>query len=324
MGCRALAGAVLGDTMSIENSGWRPRGAACSRTLGWRAGTFVLAAVVTLCWASGAARGAQPAHGTTSRQAREDAVRSIPLDKLPADKRAKVAAIISESSVFRRMPTRMMQCDPDFYAFLLEHPEVIVNIWSALGVSEVRLKRTGNDTLEANDGAGTSGTLEYLYRSQDTYLLYGDGVYTGAMFSKPMRGQCLLVLKNCTIREPSGRYSILCRLDAFMHLEHMGVEMLAKTFQPLIGPVADHNFRETVAFVESLNRAAEINYPGVQELVKKLDRVSDQTRRELSLLTEQVAIRAALADARRPREHQPPPLSTARRSAVKPAEPQNR
>jgi hypothetical protein len=298
---------------------------ACSRAIGSRAGKTVLAALLALCPFSGAARGATPAHGTTSRQAREDAVRAIPLDKLPVDKRSKIKSLVSDGSVFRRMPTRMMQCDPDFYAYLLDHPDVIVNIWSALGVSEVRLKRTGNDTFEANDGAGTSGTIEYLYRSPDIYLLYGEGVYSGSMFSKPVRGQCLLVLKSGTIREPSGRSSILCRLDAFMHLDHMGVEMLAKTFQPLIGPVADHNFRETVAFVESLNRAAEINYPGVQELVKNLDKISDQTRREVSQLTEQVAIRAALADARRPSsERQPPPLNTARRSAVKPADPQKR
>ncbi|HEY5312032.1 MAG TPA: hypothetical protein VIK18_05910 [Pirellulales bacterium] len=279
---------------------------------------------MTVAAFSGPACGATPAHGSTSRQAREDALRAIPLDKLPVDKRAKVAALLSDGSVFRRMPTRLMQCDPDFYAFLLEHPEVIVNIWSALGVSGVRLTRTSPDTLEANDGAGTSGTIEYLYRSRDTYLLYGDGVYTGAMFTKPVRGQCLLVLKSGTIRESSGRYSILCRLDAFMHLDHMGVDLLAKTFQPLIGPVADHNFRETVSFVESLNRAAEINYPGVHALVKKLDKISAQTRIEMARLTEQVAIRAALADARRPRPDQPPPLSTARRPVAKPAEPQNR
>jgi hypothetical protein len=281
-------------------------------------------AMVGACVSAGSAPAATPLQGTTSRQAREDALRAVPLARLPVEKRAKVAALLADTSVFRRMPTQIMQCDPDFYGFLVEHPDVIVNIWSALGISEVRLKRTGDDTFLANDGAGTSGTVEYFYRSADTLLLYGEGLYSGTMFSKPVRGKCLLLLKSGYLREASGRYYITCRLDAFMHLDNVGVEILAKTFQPLIGPVADHNFRETVHFIESLNRAAEINYPGVQELAKKLDKISLQTQREWSALSERVAIRSAIIDAQQPSSRRPPSLNTARRPAAKPPAPQNR
>lgn len=308
--------------MASGKSGRRLLAAASSRFIRSRA-CLALVSALAVCWLAGPTLAASPARGTTGRLAREDALRSLPLARLSPEKRAKVQALVSDGSVFRRMPACLIQCDAEFYTFLLNHPEVVVNIWSALGVSEVRLKRTGPDTFDANDGAGTSGHMEYLYRSPDTYLLYGEGIYAGSMFSKPVRGQCLLLLKTGYVRDPAGRSTIVCRLDAFMHLDHVGVEILARTFQPLIGPVADHNFHETVAFVESLNRAAELNYVGVQELAKKLDKISDETRRELNALTEQVAIRAALADVRQPAEHQARPLDTARRPTRPPA-PQSR
>jgi hypothetical protein len=259
--------------------------------------------------ASPVARGAQP--GITSQQARQDSIRLLPLAKLDSQQRAKVQQMVGDGSIFRRMPTQSIECDPEFYGFLIEHPEVIVNIWSVLGISDVKIKRTGASTFDANDGAGTLGKVEFLYRSQDTHLLYGEGTYEGRLFTKKVHGRCLLLLKTAYLRQADGRYFITCRLDAFMQLDNVGVDMLAKTFQPFVGQVADHNFRETTGFVESLFRAAEINYSGMQSLAQKLTQVQPEVRNEFASMSEQVAVKAAL-DATENLQKQSPP-KTARR-----------
>ena len=236
---------------------------------------------------------AQP--GTTSHQARQDSIRLMPTAKLDSQQRAKVQQVIGDGSIFRRMPTQSIECDPDFYGFLIEHPEVIVNIWSVLGISDVKISRTGEKTFDANDGAGTLGKVEFLYRSRDTHLLYGDGNYEGRLFTKKVHGRCVLLLKTAYLRQANGNYFITCRLDAFMQLDNVGIDMLAKTFQPFVGQVADHNFRETTGFVESLYRAAEINYSGMQALSQKLTLVQPEVRNEFASVSEQVAVKAALA-----------------------------
>jgi len=241
------------------------------------------------------ARAAGPP-GTNSRQARDESVRTLPLNQLTPANRERVLKIINDTSIFRRMPAQAIDCDPQFYAFLVEHPEVVVNIWSVLGLSEVKLKRLGPDAFDANDGAGTVGRVEFIYRSHDMHLLYGEGVYEGRLFSKPVRGRSLMVLRTSMPQPVRGKHFLNCQLDAFMQLDNVGVDILAKTFQPLVGPVADHNFRETTGFVESLNRAAEINYPGVQSLTKKLTLVEQPVRDEFLDIAERVAIQAALAE----------------------------
>ena len=69
-----------------------------------------------------------PLEASTSETARQDAVRSIPLDQLAVEDRVKVESVLSTVSLFRRMPVKIVDCNPDMYLFLVRHPDVVVNI----------------------------------------------------------------------------------------------------------------------------------------------------------------------------------------------------
>jgi hypothetical protein len=124
--------------------------------------------------------------------------------------------------------------------------------------------------------------------------MLADGSYEGALLPKPVRGHCVLILKTSYSREADGRSYITCRLDSFMQLENITFDVLAKTFQPLVGQMADHNFRETIAFVGGLNQAAEANPDGMQRVADKMHDISPDVRKEFTALSEQVAVEAAL------------------------------
>ena len=234
-----------------------------------------------------------PLKATTSRAARESAVQTIPLAKLDSEARAKVSSVLSKVTFFRRMPTRVIQCDPDLYLFLVQHPDVVVNIWQLMGVSEMAVEQAGPTTFRVTDPAGTTGSIEYLYRSHDTHVIYSEGSYDGPLFTRPVQGRGLMILKTGYVRETDGRYYITCRLDSFMNVDHLGVELLTKAFQPLVGKVADNNFTQTAGFLGSLSRTAERNHQGVQRLAKKLSKVQPDVREQFALLAEQVAEKAS-------------------------------
>jgi hypothetical protein len=265
-----------------------------------------LTMLLTATWpgllAAGPAEASQPDsyQATTSRQARREAVQSIPLDKLDKQARAKVSLVLSQAGIFRRMPTRVTQCDPELYLFLVRHPDVVVNIWQVLGVTKMKLRQTGPDTFQVADGAGTLSTIRFLYRSYDTHLIYAEGRYDGPLFTKQVRGRALLLLKTRYVREPDGRYYITSRLDSFLHLEPGGVELLTKTFQPLVGKVADNNFIQTAGFLGSLSKTAEVNSRGVQGLAGKLNHVQPEVRKEFAEIALRVAKKAAEQSRRTP------------------------
>jgi hypothetical protein len=233
-----------------------------------------------------------PNHATSSRAARDDALKSIPFEQLDATARAKAAAVLRNVSFFRRMPIRVTQCDPDLYLFLVRHPDVIINIWHVLDVTKVTMEETGPGTFRMGDPAGTQGTVEFLYCDHDTLVIYTEGSYDGPLFVRPVKGRGLLLLKSGYVREPDGRYYVTSRLDAFMRVDHLGAEILAKTFQPLVGKVADINFTYTADFLGNLSRTAERSDDGLKRLASKLTEVRPQVRDEFAQLARRVAEKA--------------------------------
>ncbi len=230
---------------------------------------------------------------TASRAAREDAIRTIPFAKLDPHKKAKISAVIANTSIFRRLPIQVTDCDPDLYLFLVRHPEVVVNIWSVMGISNVELDRKGPGSFRATDGAGTLGDIALCYSSHDTQVIYAEGQYEGTLFPKPLKARCVLVLKSGYLQETNNRYYVSSRMDAFIQLEQVGVELLAKTFQPLITKSADVNFIEPPAFLGNISRTAELHPRGMKRLASRLTGLEPEVRARFMELAAQAAERNA-------------------------------
>ena len=227
---------------------------------------------------AGQAAGAGAAEGTSSETARQDALRSIPWERLSAAGQAKAEAVIANQSIFRRLPTKTIDCDPDLYLFLVRHPDVVVNIWEVLKISEVQFRQTGTSRFRLTEPGGTAIALEFLYRSRDLQIIYGEGEYQGPVFTKALGGRGLAIMKTRYAQQPSGRWHITTRLDCFTAIEPVAAELLTKTISPLLGKTADHNFVQTAAFVGSLSRTAEVNARSVRRLASQLNHVQPEVR----------------------------------------------
>jgi hypothetical protein len=246
------------------------------------------------------AKAADPTAGSKARNTRamrDEAAQSIPLDRIPADMRARVAAVVNNPSIFRRLPVASIDCDPDLYLLLIRNPEIVIDIWQMMGITNMSLTRTGPGQFHAADGQGTVGTLEFAYRSADTHIIYSTGTYDGSLSPAKIRGESVVVLKTEYHRDAAGRTRISSRLDVFLHLDNVGIEWIAKTLQPLLGKTADHNFAETASFVASLSHTAEANPAGVARLSNRLPHVDAATRQRFAELSEQASDRADAARA---------------------------
>jgi hypothetical protein len=132
----------------------------------------------------------------------------------------------------------------------------------------------------ATDGAGTACNIQFVYSSPDTHVIVADGSYSGPLFLRPVKCRCVLVLKSAYVKETDGRIHVTSRMDTFIDLDSVGVELFAKTVQPLVGKAADHNFSETSGFFGTLSRAAERNPAGVERLSAKLTKIDPTVRGE--------------------------------------------
>jgi hypothetical protein len=105
-----------------------------------------------------------------------------------------------------------------------------------------------------------------------------------------------MLLRSSSIRETNGRRYVTVKVDTFVRIENLGIEIIAKTVQPWIAKTADQNLIETLTFVSNFSRTAEKNPQGMKRLANRLDAVDEPTRRELVTLCFRTAERYAQRD----------------------------
>lgn len=270
---------------------------------GWWLGCALVGCVV---WATPLAAQPQVERASNGRSARKSALAALPFDQLSPADQERVNAVVTQVSIYRRLPTQVLNCDLELYDFMADHPEVLANVWQLLGIDDVTLTPTGPNSYEAHDGGSTTGIVEFLYRTPELRLVYAEGTYDGPIFAKPVNGACVLLLRTESRPDVDGHRQVVSKLDAFVRLDHAGAEILAKTFQPLVARVADLSFIQTGSFIESLARAAEATPQGMHRLGARLTLIPPGVRRNFVSLTADVAARA---QARQASHEAPLPLA---------------
>jgi hypothetical protein len=175
------------------------------------------------------------------------------------------------------------------FTFLAQNPEVLVEIWRNLGVSQVELVRTGQNSFDLRDNAGTTGRLYVVEQTcdasaQNRIVMYAEGTYEGKPFSKPVIARCVLLLRSGSVRETNGRHYVAARLDSFVKLDRATVEIMAQLAHPFIGKTADRNFADTLSFVSNFSYTAERRPESIVEMAGELTDVDEPRREHLAAL----------------------------------------
>jgi hypothetical protein len=260
---------------------------------------LLLALIGAACVATPQALG--DAAATSSRAARNEAMRAIPWQQISPQYRRAAQNVVGDASLYRRLPTRVIDCDPDVFTFLLQHPEVVIDVWRVMGISQIALDKMPNGAYRGSDSAGTVGTVRFIHSSwgkdaENLAVIYADGGYDGKPFVKPLKAQSIILLRSGSVQETNGRHYITVRIDSFLKIDQMGVELVAKTVQPWISQTADRNFIETLTFVSNFSRTAETNPQGMKRLATRLNAVDQPTRDELIAICFRTAERYAQRD----------------------------
>jgi hypothetical protein len=234
----------------------------------------------------------EPHEASTSHAARQEATRAIPLKQIDPAFRRQVSEVLAEPSLFRRLPTNVVDCQPELFTYLAKNPEVLVAIWRQLGVSGVELMRTGENSFDLSDHAGTTGKLHVVEQTcdaaaQNRIVMYAEGSYDGKPFQRAVGAQCVLLLRSGSVRETNGRQYVAARLDSFVKLDRASIELLAQAVHPFVGKTADRNFADTLSFVSNLSYTAEKRPLAVVRLAGELTKVDAGRRERLATLARQ-------------------------------------
>ncbi|GAB5406048.1 MAG: hypothetical protein Aurels2KO_42790 [Aureliella sp.] len=233
--------------------------------------------------------------GVSSREARAQAVRTIPLSRFSPRTQKALSEVVNNPSFFRRMPTQEIQCDPQMLQFLVRRPEVLVNIWELMGITQVSAKRTAQNSFRADDGVGTQCQCDLVFSNDRMHIYYGNGDYSGSMTPRRVKGRCVCVLHTKDYTDRKGEPVVAGTMDVFLKLDNFGADILTRTLGPFVGKTADYNFAETAKFVGQISQLCTNSPAAAQGLAMRLTNVDDSVRREFAGIAAKIAANANAA-----------------------------
>jgi hypothetical protein len=235
--------------------------------------------------------------GLSTREARQTALREIPLQALTPEAVKKLKPVLDSPTIFRRMPTQTILCDEDLFQFLVRYPEVLVEIWDLMGMTKVTVQRLGPYVFKGNDAAGTDCKAELVYGSDNLHIYYGTGDYEGTLTGRKLEGRTVVVIHSKSSSTPDGQPQVTAHMDVFLKLDNIGADLVAKTLSPLIVRSADYNYSETLRFISQLSIAAERNPQGVDQLARRMTKVAPDIRQKFVNISIEAALRRARNEA---------------------------
>ena len=236
--------------------------------------------------------------GVSSREAKQAALREIPLQVLTPEAVKKLKPVLDSPTIFRRMPTQTIICDDDLFQFLIRYPEVLVEIWDLMGMTKVTVQRIGPYVFKGNDAAGTDCKAELVYGSDTLHIYYGTGDYEGTLTGRKLEGRTVVVIHSKSSSSQDGQPQVTAQMDVFLKLDNLGADLVAKTLSPLVVRSADYNYSETLRFISQLSIAAERNPQGVDQLTRRMTKVAPDIKQKFVNISIEAALRRARNEAR--------------------------
>ncbi|MEM7476829.1 MAG: hypothetical protein AAF483_17740 [Planctomycetota bacterium] len=240
---------------------------------------------------------AQTREGTSSRNARADAVRYIPYSRLKSSVSEKIDGVVKNPSFFRRMPTEQIDCDPDMFTFMVRRPEVMVNIWQVMDITKVTARRLNDYSFIGNDGAGTICRCDLVFATKNLHVYYGEGSYDGSLAPRKVTGSCVCILRTKSTTGSAGENLVSGTMDVFLKFDNFGADLLARGVAPFIGKTTDYNFVETAKFIGQISQVCELSPGGARNLANKLTGIQPETRSEFAKIATTIATRSRRSEA---------------------------
>ena len=237
--------------------------------------------------------------GSSARAIRNQAVASLGLNRLPRQNQQLAQGIVNDVSVFRRLPAFQCEVDPRVHDYFLNHPDVAVSLWRAMGISQMKLWETNPWAYGMDSNDGTTGTINVLYRSRESMLIVCRGLFKSPYLKNAINASSLIHMRTNFSTDERGRTFAVHQADLFVAFPSGRVEAVAKMVSPISNSIIDRNFQEISLFVHVMWLAMGRQPGWVEQMSTKMDGVKDERRKALVDLTADVYVTTRKEQARR-------------------------
>jgi hypothetical protein len=221
----------------------------------------------------------------------QESLKNLPWNDLSSSAQAKIKQVVSGAPLYRRLPQQTIYADPEIYHFLIQHPDVVVGFWEQLGATQLSLREVRENYYVLKESGGTAAAIEVLHRTNDICVVYARGEYRGPLLAKPYQGDVVVILRTQFMRDDSHEPMVVCDLDAFVQINSLGADVLAKLFYTSLGKIADSNFEVTASFIEQVSKAATRSSLALKSTAEEITTIRQGVYEEFCDVVDRAAIR---------------------------------
>ena len=205
----------------------------------------------------------------------------IPFAKMSPAAQQRAQLILSDISQFRRMPSLQYEVDAGIYRYLVNHPDVSVSTWRAMGISTLKMWQTDRFEFEAEATDGSEGIADVLWRDGNQCLFIVEGRYSSPILPAAIKASALVWLQYRFVNGPNGRYVVNQQVETFVHFPSAAIDAIAKLATRVTNSILDRNVFEVSLYARMMSQAAEKDPDWIAQLAQQLDGVPPERRAEL-------------------------------------------
>lgn len=228
--------------------------------------------------------------GTSSEEARRQAIATLPTRHIAAQHRERLQSVLRNVSYFRELPVTQYEVHPEVHGYFVQHPDVAASIWRTLKLSKLELAETAPGRFELDDQKGTAGVIDVLYQDARQTVAICDGTVKSPLLPGSFRARAVLQFLQEAQLDSRQNTWVTVRLRVFVAFDSQAVEATAKLIAPLAHLIVDRNLNDVCLFVRMMNEAMIENPGWVEHIARRMKGVPPGSDREFIALAAKVYV----------------------------------
>lgn len=165
----------------------------------------------------------------------------------------RLQSIIGEHAVVSTVGPIRAALSESMYHYLLDHPPVTTALVDRLELGLYQSEERGPDRFWGNDGEGTEGIVQLVYKDRTARLYYLEGSHNSWLLP-PVTGKAVVFLSMNAVTESNGTESMDSTVVSYAKLDNPILSSLVSWLRTLIGGVVTGKLQKGMETVDRLGQ----------------------------------------------------------------------
>src|SRR5262249_40619629 len=148
--------------------------------------------------------------------------------KLPPEIRDRARAVVERPTLRTQGPVEAFTCQPVFYFWLLDHPDLAVQLWRGLGVACAEIVDRGDGRFGWQDGQGSTVTWSTVLRRPSARIWYAEGHVKPGLLLPAAAVRAVVCLHHIEGKDEDGKPAIRHRVEVYLQTDSRAVALAAR------------------------------------------------------------------------------------------------